>query len=186
TILVATYDGTLRDPRIKAALPLAPPGCFFQPGYFDAAHVPLLIIQGDRDLVVDAAGDAGAVYARARPPKALLLVHGGTHMGFADVGATLGDGVICSLFPDRTDLDAQIAALLEALGGTADHVGPSGCPSTYCMGDRAHVGGPRQQQIAKEAALAFFERGLRGDPAASRYFATLAARNPNLTLHVER
>src|SRR5205823_12940721 len=41
TTLVATYDQNLREPRIKAAVPFSPPACFFQPGYFDAATVPL-------------------------------------------------------------------------------------------------------------------------------------------------
>jgi len=186
TTLVTTYDANLREPRIKAAVPLAPPSCFLQPGYFDATRVPLLIVQGDRDLLVDPTGDAGAIYARAQTPKALLLVHGGTHFGFADLGATLGDGVICSTFPDRTDLDVQIAALLAALGGAADHVGMEGCPTAYCMGDGAHAGGARQQQIGKEAALAFFEDVLRGDRKARRYLATLAARNPDVTLRVAR
>jgi len=186
TILVATYDAMLRDPRIKAALPLSPPACFLQPGYFDAANVPILVLQGDRDLLADATGDAGAVYARAQPPKALLLVHGGTHVGFIDVGVTLGDGVICSLFPDRTDLDAEIAVLLEALGGATDHVGRSGCPSTYCVGDQTHVGGLRQQQIGKDAAVAFFENALRGNRTARRHLATLATRNPDVTFSVDR
>jgi len=186
TTLVAAYDAHLREPRIKAAVAFAPPACFLQAGYFDAARVPLLIVQGDRDLLVDPAGDAGAAYARAHPPRAFLLVHGGTHLGFADLGATLGDGIVCSLFPDRTELNAQITGLLETLGGAADHVGFDGCPSAYCMGDRAHVGGPRQQQIGKEAALAFFEDALRGNLMARRYLAMLGARDPDLTLSVER
>ena len=186
TTLVATYDAHLREPRIKAAVAFAPPACFLQAGYFDTVRVPLLIVQGDRDLLVDPAGDAGAAYARAHPPKALLLVHGGTHLGFADVGATLGDGVVCSLFPDRTDLDAQIARLLGELGGATDHVGSSGCPSAYCVGDGAHVGGPRQQQIGKVAALTFFEDTLRGNRMARRYLATLGARNPDVTFRIER
>ena len=186
TTLVTTYDTRLREPRIKAAVPFAPPACFLQAGYFDAARVPLLIVQGDRDLLVDPAGDAGAAYARARPPKVLLLVHGGTHLGFADAGATLGDGAVCALFPDRTNLDTEIAALLGALGGPADHVGSDGCPSAFCVGDGAHVGGQRQQQIGKEAALAFFEEVLRKDAKARRYLATLAAHNPDLTLSVTR
>jgi hypothetical protein len=165
---------------------LAPPACFLQPGYFDAAHVPLLIIQGDRDLLVDSIGDAGAAYARAHPPKALLLIHGGTHLGFADVGATLGDGVVCALFPDPTDLDAEIARLLVALGGAEDHVAFEGCPSAYCMGDKARVGGRRQQQIGKEATLALFENVLRGDPVARRYLATLGTWNPDVTLSLAR
>jgi hypothetical protein len=126
------------------------------------------------------------VYARAQPPKMFLLVHGGTHIGFADAGVTLTDGVICSIFPDRTDLDAELAALIARLGGAAGHAGFDGCPRDYCMGDRTRVGGKRQQQIGKEAALAFFEKVLRGDAAAGRYLATLAARNPDLTLQRAR
>src|SRR5262249_34937349 len=139
--------------------------------------------QGDEDLLVDPARDAGAAYARAQPPKAFLLVHGGTHLGFADAGATLSDGFVCSLFPDRAALNDEIAVFLVMLGGAADHVGFQGCPSpsAYCMGDGAHVGGPRQLQIGKEATLAFFDDVLRGDTGGRRYLATLAARNPDVT-----
>lgn len=182
TTLVATYDAGVHDPRIKAAAPLAPPSCFFQAGYFDTARVPLLIVQGDRDLLVDVDGDAGALYARAQSPKTLLVVHGGTHLGFADVGASLGDGVVCSLFPDRTDLNAEIATFMAALGGAADHLSFDGCPSAYCVGDGTRPGGLRQLQVGKEATLAFFEDVLRGDRAARRYLSTLAARNSDLTL----
>jgi len=48
-----------------------------------------------------------------------------------------------------------------------------GCPNAYCVGDKAHVGGRRQQQIGKEATLAFFEHVLRGDRVARRFLATL-------------
>jgi predicted dienelactone hydrolase len=181
TTLVAAYDQRLRDPRIKAALPFSPPGCFFQQGYFDAAGVPLLILQGDRDLLADAVGDATAVFTRARPPKTLVVVREGNHLGFADVGTALDDGFVCQTFPDRTDLNAQLAAVMAALGGSAAHLAPDGCPTLYCAGDTAHVDGRRQQQIGKEAALAFFEDVLRGDAGARRYLETLAARNPDLT-----
>src|SRR2546427_802579 len=119
-------------------------------------------------------------------PKALLIVHGGTHIGFADVGAALEDGFVCGLFPDPMALAAQIAVLLEALGGAADHVASAGCPSAYCSGDTAHIDGRRQQQIGKEAALAFFEDVLHGDAAARHYLDTLAVRNPDLTLSLAR
>ena len=182
TTLVATYDARLREPRIKAAVPFAPPACFFQPGYFDTARVPLLILQGDHDLLVHGAIDAEDVFARADPPKMLLLIHGGNHAGFADVGAGVDDAAICALFPDPTQLATQIAQLLGALGGAADHVASDGCPTAYCTGDLTHIDGRRQQQIGKEAALAFFEDVLRGDASGRRYLGTLAARNPDLTL----
>jgi predicted dienelactone hydrolase len=182
TTLVVAYDRTRRDPRIKAALPFSPPGCFFQQGYFDAAGVPLLILQGERDLLADTVGDATAVFARAHPPKTLIVVVGGNHLGFADVGTGLDDGFVCRTFPDRTDLNAQLAAAMAALGGSAAHLAPDGCPTVYCAGDTAHIDGRRQQQIGKEAALAFFEDVLRGEATARRYLETLAARNPDLTV----
>src|SRR5439155_21702085 len=131
---------------------------------------------------VDAAGHADAAFARANPPQVVLIVHGGNRIGFADVGATMDDILVCGFFPDPTALAAQIAVVLEALGGAADHVASAGCPSAYCSGDTAHIDGRRQQQIGKEAALAFFEDVLRGDAAARRYLDTLASRNPDLTL----
>ena len=186
TAFVATYDAQLREPRVKAVVGLAPPCCFLQAGYFDTAAVPLMILQGDHDLLVDVSGDAGAAYARAQPPKTLVIVRGGTHIGFADFGADAGDELVCSIFPDRTDLDGEIATLLAALGGTADHVSTAGCPTAYCSGDLTHVGGLRQQQIAKEVALAFFEQMLRGDATAGRYLATSAARSPDLAVTMAR
>ena len=73
-----------------------------------------------------------------------------------------------------------------ALGGVEDHVGFDGCPSAYCVGDEVHVGGRRQQQIGKEATLAFFEDMLRGDRVARRYLSTLGARSPDVTFSLAR
>jgi predicted dienelactone hydrolase len=185
TTLVATFDQNLREPRIKAAVPFAPPSCFLQARYF-AAAVPLLIVHGDHDLLADAVADAGATFARANRPKAFLLVYGGNHLGFADAGGSLDDTFVCSLFPDPTDLRAQIAALVEALGGAAHGVATDGCAGMNCTRDPAHIGGLRQQQIGKQAALAFFEDVLRGDATARRYLDELAVRNPDLSLTLER
>ena len=184
TTLVATYDANLHDARIQAAVPLAPPSCFFQAGYFDAARVPLLILQGDHDLLLDASANAEAVFAHAHAPKALILVQGGNHLGFADAGVTFGDDFVCTLFPDQADLEAQIAVMLQTLGGSADHVS-DGCLGTYCTGDTTHIDGRRQEQIAEETVLAFFEEVLRADRVARRYLHRLAARNPDLSLTLD-
>ena len=184
TTLVAAYDANLRDTRIQAAVPLAPPSCFLQAGYFDAARVPLLILQGDHDLLLDARANAEAVFARAHAPKALLLVRGGNHLGFADAGVGLGDDSVCALFPDQADLEAQIAVMLHTLGGSADHVSDA-CLGTYCTGDGTHIDGRRQEQIAEEAVLAFFEGVLRGDRLARCYLHRLQGRNADLSLMID-
>jgi predicted dienelactone hydrolase len=182
TTLVAAYDRNLRDPRVKAAIPLAPASCWFQQGYFGTVDVPLLLLQGDHDLLVDAASHAEAVFARANAPKSLIVIHGGNHLGFADFGTTLDDVAGCLFLPDSASLGEQVAALLATLGGPADFVGVAGCATAFCAGDPAHLDGARQQQITKQAVAAFLAFTLRGDAAAERYlYDEMGPTNPDLT-----
>jgi fermentation-respiration switch protein FrsA (DUF1100 family) len=182
TTLVVAYDAGVRDPRIKAAIPLAPPSCWFQQGWFGAVTVPLLILQGDADLLVDFTMNAHAIYERANPPKSLVRIAGGNHIGFADFGEQLDDTAVCALFPDPTSLTAGIMAMIASLGGAADHVVFDGCTVSGCTGDAAHIDGHRQVQIAKQAATAFLEMLFRDDKVAERYFYDeLAATSPDLT-----
>jgi alpha-beta hydrolase superfamily lysophospholipase len=117
TTVVATYDQNLRDPRIKAAAPIAGPGCFFQPGYFGAVDVPLLILHGDADLFVDLVNHAQALLANANAPKSLVTVQGGNHIGFSDAGTIIDDLFGCAFLPDPNSLGVQTTELVAGLGG---------------------------------------------------------------------
>ena len=182
TTLVVTYDAGVRDPRIKAAIPLAPPSCWFQAGWFGAVTVPLLILQGDADRLVDIDANARAIYGRANAPKSLVRIVGGNHIGFSDFGQQIDDRAVCSIFPDPTSLNAGIAAMIAGLGGAADHLGLAGCTLATCDGDPSHLDGRRQMQIAKQTATAFLAFVLRGDTVAERYlYEELAATNADLT-----
>jgi predicted dienelactone hydrolase len=181
--LVAGYDATVRDPRVKAAAPLAPAACFLDDGYFGAVAVPLLLLHGDADLLlaVDAYGRRPWSFANA--PKRLGIIAGGNHMGFADAGTSLDDLVGCTLLPPFALNAAAAIAMIDSLGGAAAHLGLTGCPLTMCVGDPAHVDARRQQQITKEAVLAFFEAEVRGDAAARAFLdGELPATTPELTL----
>src|SRR5262249_9538386 len=52
TTLLAAYHPTLRDRRVRAALPIAPGACFFAAAFYRAAHPALLVLQGDEDRLV--------------------------------------------------------------------------------------------------------------------------------------
>jgi acetyl esterase/lipase len=169
TTTVATYDSNVRDPRIKAAVPMAGPACWFLPGYFTTVDVPLLILHGDNDLLVDYLGHAEPYFANANAPKSLVRVLGGNHLGFSDAGVAIDDAFGCAFLPDPDTLAAQTENLITALGGAANNVGADFCPTEFCDGDPTAIPGMRQQQIAKQAILAFFEWHLRGDDAARDY-----------------
>ena len=169
TTLVTTYDALLRDPRIKAAMPMSPPGCLFQPGWYGAVDTPLLVLHGDNDLVVDFDAHALPIFARANAPKSLVRVANGNHLGFSDVANNLDDGFACEFLPDVATLEAQSLALIDALGGEAAFVGADGCALEICMGDTAAMEGERQIQISHHVGLAFFEANLRDNALARRF-----------------
>jgi predicted dienelactone hydrolase len=182
TTLVVTYDAGVRDPRIKAAIPLAPPSCWFKDGWFGDVTVPLLILQGDADLLVDVDANARALYGIANPPKSLVRIARGNHMGFADFGSQIDDLDVCAIFPDSTSLNAGIEAMIAALGGAADHLSFDGCTLASCAGDPSHLDGRRQMQITKQTVTAFLASVFHGDAVAERYlYEELTAANPELT-----
>jgi fermentation-respiration switch protein FrsA (DUF1100 family) len=181
--LVAAYDRTVRDPRIKAAIPMSPVSCFLQPGYFDDVTVPLLILHGDADRFVDFVSYAEPTYERANAPKSLVRVHGGNHIGFADIGLDIDDLQACTLLlPAPADLVAGAVGFITNMGGASNFVSIAGCPPPACAGDPTHIAAARQQQIAKQTALAFLEMLFRGDRAGERYlYDELAKTTPDVT-----
>jgi predicted dienelactone hydrolase len=187
TTLIATYDQTLRDPRIKVAVPMSAPGCFYQPGYYTDVAVPLLVLHGDADLFVDFPGQAQAIFDRANPQKSLVRVRGGNHMGFSDMGTVLNDVIGCLFLPDEETLAQQTQDLIDGLGGADNFVSNDGCPLEFCVGDGTAIDGGRQQQIGRQVVLAFFESVLRVDSVADEYlYDDLEILNPDLTHQFDR
>ena len=183
--LVTAYDRTFRDPRVKAALPLAGVGCFFEAGYFTDVTVPLVILQGDKDLLVDVHAHAENIFMHANPPKILIVIHGGNHLGFSDFGDIIDDVQGCNFLPEPPDLAVQAVDLVRALGGAANGVGVQSClNATPCAGgDPSHIDAGRQQQITNQVAGAFFASVLRGDARAAHYLAAqFAPTTPDVTV----
>src|SRR5206468_3651771 len=83
TTLLVTYHPRLRDRRVRAALPVAPVGCMFGERFYRAARPPLLVLQGDQDLLVPLATNGARAFERARSPRTLVTLVHGTHTAFA-------------------------------------------------------------------------------------------------------
>jgi predicted dienelactone hydrolase len=80
TAMGVAFNSCCLDPRVKAVLVMAGSPLPFSGGtYFGrVASPPALFIQGSADQTVDP-GTSVLSYNRARPPKALVTIAGGTH-----------------------------------------------------------------------------------------------------------
>jgi predicted dienelactone hydrolase len=160
TTILATF-GPMADPRVRAALPLAPPGCLVGSEAYEGSQIPLLVIGGSEDQVVPFQSIRQA-YDAASSPKYLLTLLGGNHMWFADI-----------------DMEDPPAGTLEATGGTtfledAMRVGQAtGADVTTCLveenGDEPsaeRLDPDRQRELARLFATSFFNHYLKDDEGA--------------------
>lgn len=160
TTILSTF-GPLADPRVKAAVPLAGPGCLVGDEAYEDSDTPLLVIGGSDDRVVPFHSIRQA-YDAASPPKYLLTLLGGNHMCFADL-----------------DMEDPPEETLETLGGAtfledAMRVGrATGADLTTCEvaanGDEPsaeRLDPDRQRELTRLFATAFFDYYLKADEDA--------------------
>jgi predicted dienelactone hydrolase len=160
TTMLTAY-GAMRDPRIKAFAPISPIGCLLPAG-LGATSVPLMVIGGTRERIVDPSGNRSA-YTAASPPKYYAQIIGADHARFADNDITddqLGD-IVAQLSGD--DLVAD--AIKVAQGTGADVVK---CTERTASADEL-ISGDRERELLRTIATPFFDAYLRGDPAAMRF-----------------
>jgi len=188
TAYMAAFHATLRDPRVRAAAPLAGNACFLTHAFFGDSAVPLLIVQGDLDAALPYEANSAFAFELANPPKWLVTIAAGSHFGFTEVacpgldGAKNPDNVIClgvviDFYP----------AVAEGLGGSAAGLVISNCQicprrPPFSRSIRAC----RQHELTILSVYPFFEAILRGDQAAKRFIEqTLPAENPELTVAMQ-
>jgi predicted dienelactone hydrolase len=176
TTILATF-GPLADPRVKAAMPLAPPACLIGSQTYEGAHTPLLVAGGTDDQVVTFES-ARQAYDAANPPKYLLTLLGGNHMRFAD--ADMGDPPPGTLESSggETFLEDGIR-IIQATG--ADF---TACPEAEAFAQE--LPGERQRELTRLFATAFFDYYLKGDEGTSYVLTTEFAQTiPEAELDVE-
>jgi len=175
TTLLLTYHPEVRDPRIKAALPIAPGACMFTKRFFDTTDTPMLLLAGTGDALVPYRPNAKRPFNAARGPRYLVSLRDASHTGFAGplVGHpgtphpdNIGCAAIDDVVPDDPDPNADPFA---GLGGKKNGVvsTPKRCPLP-CRGPLPPSAMPAalQQDLTKIAAVAFFESTLRADVGA--------------------
>lgn len=175
TTMLVTYHSEVRDPRIKAALPIAPGACMFTKRFFAATDAPMLLLAGTGDELVPYRPNAKRPFNAARVPRYLVSLRDASHTGFAgalvghpgtphpdNIGCDAIDGVV----PDDPDPNADPFGGLEG-EGTGVVSTPKRCPLP-CQGTLPDSAMPPalQQDLTKIAATAFFEGILRDDVGA--------------------
>jgi hypothetical protein len=118
TTLLVTYHAELRDPRIKAAAPIASPSDLFGPDFYKTTNVPLLMILSELDAIIDY--EASGPVAKASVPSSSFIVtfFEASHTGWSNVAAlffegtnnpdTIGCGAISDELPgDPGELEAS-------------------------------------------------------------------------------
>lgn len=204
TTLLVAYHPRFSDPRIKAAMPIAPLSSLFAQGFYHTRELPLLLLHGDQDAFLDYEQNARRAFERAAPNARLITVKGGTHAAFgaafdaglvpllnalvgpADADPSNPDGLGCGAVGARLQMTRPEFAA--ALGGPEDFIEAADV-SVPCQGDeytRPAIDPALQGQLAARSAVAFFEAHLGPSAQAQqdgcRYLLKEISTHPAVTL----
>jgi len=189
TTLLLTYHPTLRDKRIRATLAMAPAGCSFTEPFFRAAHPPLLILQGDQDLLVPLPENGNRVFVESRSPRELVVLVDGTHTAFAGPITFASQTSYDTAFGCTIVRQDFTAATLMSLAQTPGFIDPSngidvtmcGLPCQAASPTNAPMPAARQHELTIAVTSAFFESALRHTAPAKCFLRRgLAAGNPDV------
>lgn len=183
-ITVMTTFGSLADPRVKAAAPLAPFACFLDEPYYAAGGAPILYIGGERDIFTRFSSNLLRPYSLSPAPKYLVEIAGGTHIGFLD-------------FPDVTETSAffQVFFTMEIdpalLNGFTELLEVTGGVFFYCsdlftsteeLEAIPQLEFARQREITRILLAAFFGFTLKGE---EKYRALFGEELPGILPEVQ-
>ena len=206
TTLLVSLHATYHDPRVRAAIPVAPLASFFErPFYHATRSIPLLLVHGDMDAFLDYGNNGRRAFDRASPHARLITVEKGSHAAFAlPIDGALQQLIAGLVVPPEWSLDNPdamgCAAVGETLQGTGlavletlegphvDHgIGMEG--KLVCAGDELTMpamGIERQRSILAQAAVAFFDAHLGDGPErrrdGCRYLLHELPKDPAVTL----
>jgi len=194
TTYLVTYHRDLRDPRIRAAAPIAGPACLFERSFYQTTDAPLLVLFGDSDQLVPFRQNGARAFRKAGRPKFLVLLDAGSHTGFSTFAELFDpsihfDAIGCEaiglgLTPDQTDPNAGAFAGLGG-EGTGVNLAPRRCPLPCLkpVPTTPSMGATRQHTLVKASVRAMFDAYLRGDDSA-RCFLQRSLRRQNDDLRV--
>ncbi len=169
TSYLATYHPRWRDPRVRATAAIAGPSTGFTTQFFSNSDAQLLSIAGTADALIEYAGNGATMLERA-PHSSLLVIDGGSHLGFAGIADPVfrfmdnPDGIAC--YAVLGVLDDQSVVDYGLFGDASDGVDTTLASPEIC-GDMPppeaiHPG--RQIMITLIALSSFFESVFAEDP----------------------
>jgi dienelactone hydrolase len=183
TTLLATYHPRFHDPRIKAAMPIAPLASFFTADFYKTRSVPLLLVHGDNDAFIDYETNARRAFTRAGKMARLITAARGSHAAFgAELDPVLVPFLNALLAPPGADPDnpdglgcGAVAGTLSetgpefmtAMGDAADFINYEEASPPPCQGDeykKPAMNPAEQEEIVLRSAPAFFDAYLAKTP----------------------
>jgi predicted dienelactone hydrolase len=185
--LLVTYHPTLRDPRVKAAAAMAPASCWLSETFYETVKPPLLLLDGDQDLITPIETNAGRTFERARSPRHLVTLAHATHTAFSGfVGgsssATSYDAIGCTALEGKLtqqQIDDTIAGF-----AAPSLVDPAGCtlPCVTPQPANPPMGAQRQHDLTQAAIVAFFESTFRRSKEGACFLARGLGKEDDVTV----
>jgi hypothetical protein len=162
TTLLVTYHPTLRDHRIRAALPIAPAGgCGINKNFFATMRPKLLVLVGSQDLILPPDANAAPAFDLLHSPRTLVTLVDATHTAFAgffsDPSATSYDVIGCSILTGLPGWGNPF----DGLGGPEDGIQTTDVSCDRVCQDPVPSNAPmpaaRQHELTTAIEAAFFE-----------------------------
>ena len=185
TTLLVTFHPRFHDARIKVAMPIAALSGFFAPGFYHTRELPLLLVHGDMDAIVNYELNARRAFMRAAPNARLITIAKGTHAAFgAEFDPSLAPVLNALIAPDNADPSnpdgvgcGAVGATLQktgpefitALGDAKDFINVDEAKLLPCEGDEyTHpaIDPDEQEDIVLRSAIPFFDAHLGSTPDA--------------------
>jgi predicted dienelactone hydrolase len=188
TTLLVTYHPTLRDHRVRAALPIAPAGgCGINKRFFATMRPRLLVLVGSEDLILPPDVNAAPAFDLLRSPRTLVTLVDGTHTAFAgfftDPSATSYDVIGCSILTNLAGWGNPFEGLggpqngIESTDVSCERVCQNPVPSN------APMPAARQHELTTAVEAAFFESTFARSRSARCFLASrLASENTDVTV----
>ena len=149
---------------------------------------PLLLIDGDQDLITPIDQNAGRTFRLARMPRTLVTLARATHTAFtglitADSAVNYDAAIGCGFVDMLTQ--QQVDDLIAAFGPAAAGTDTTGCdlPCKGAVPATAPMPATRQHDLTQAAGTAFFQERFQKSRAAHCFLRKVyAAENPEVTI----
>ena len=205
TTLLVTFHPRFQDKRVKVAMPIAPLSKVLARGFYHTRRVPMLLVAGDLDAILEYTTNARRSFEFAAPDAILVTIARGTHAAF---GFDFGPGLVPLLNafiappgadPSNTDglgcgavgkaLEMSDPGWVTALGGANDFIDASESNLDVCARDEYKhpaIDAQEQEDIVLRAAVPFFDAHLASTPElrqdGCRYLMYEVPRHESVTL----